>query len=76
MSAATAKVNEALVRSLGLSATSAKLVVGYIMELENENQQLRAATKMLLQSSDASWYERNQGHDWRAAVDFAKEVAP
>jgi hypothetical protein len=26
----------------------------------------------LLKSSDASWYERNEGHDWRDAVDAAE----
>lgn len=32
-----------------------------------------AIIRNLLQSSDCSWYERNEGHDWREAVDAAEK---
>jgi len=36
--------------------------------------ELADAIVRLLQSSDAEWEERNHGHDWRDAVEHAREV--
>lgn len=37
-----------------------------------ERDRLREAVSGLLRSADCSWYERNDGHDWRDAVDTAR----
>lgn len=46
----------------------------YVDGLRRERDDLIAAIRDLLASSDASWYERHEGHDWREAVDAANRV--
>ena len=43
-------------------------------EMKKQNASLAEALKDLILSSDISWYEKNQGHDFREAVDRAREI--
>ena len=45
-----------------------------VRRVRGERDTLRRALLDLMASSDCEWEERNHGHDWRDAVEHAREV--
>ena len=37
-------------------------------------EEMAQAIRNLLKSADCTWYERNEGHDWKDAVDEAEKI--